>query len=136
MKKIEPFKFTGFGAKSFETQTNAKKASLLTTLVTTLVNLFGKYMHKQNFCFQAPTFTAVIAINFFCISVFIANSKLHSLEYCLVVMQTVFDLTFTGILGLTDYMLDLWSVFIYFCTYSGFNFDWTSADDWSNPKPY
>ena len=74
-------------------------------------------------------------MNAFCLRVFIGNRKLHKLEYCLVVMQTVFDLLFTGILGLTDYLLDVWSALIYFCTYSGFNFNWDSVKEWSRAKP-
>ena len=39
-------------------------------------------------------------------------------------MQTISDLLFTGVLGLTDYIFDLWSVFVYFCSYSGFTLYW------------
>ena len=52
-----------------------------------------------------------------------AKKEVQTLDYTLVLMQTIFDLIFTGLLGMTDYVLDLWTVFIYFCFYSGFTLD-------------
>ena len=82
--------------------------------------------------FEAPFSLTVIGINAFCLGVFMAKKELQNLEYCLVVMQTIVDLIFTGVLGLVYYFLDVWSAFVYFCMFSGLNFDWENVEEWTN----
>ena len=78
--------------------------------------------------FQLPLYLAVITVNSYCLLVLCKNKDLQNLDYFLVALQSISDLVFTGILGCIDYFLDVWSVFIYFCSYAGF----TPYDDYTS----
>ena len=62
----------------------------------------------------------MIIINLYCILVVASDEQLKSLDFFLVTLQSFSDLVFTGILGLIDYLLDLWAAFIYICSYGTF----------------
>ena len=70
--------------------------------------------------FQGPLYFMVILFNVYCLAIIYNNPKLHSLDYFLVTAQSFSDLIFTGFLGCVDYFMDVWSAFIYFCSYAGF----------------
>ena len=68
--------------------------------------------------FEVPILIFVIVVNAYCLKVTWHSAELHSLDYFLVTAQSVFDLVFTGILGMVFYLCDLYISAFPLCYFS------------------
>ncbi|XP_075257553.1 uncharacterized protein LOC142349707 [Convolutriloba macropyga] len=70
--------------------------------------------------FMVPLCLTTILLNAYFIATVLFNDKLRSLDYFLISTQCLIDLTFTGILGLSHYLLDFWATMAVFCSMNNF----------------
>ena len=70
--------------------------------------------------FQGPFCLLTIRVNLYFISTVYMVDDLHSMEFFLVTVQSLFDLVFNGLFILIHYVLDTWIVISSFCLAGSF----------------
>ena len=73
-----------------------------------------------------------IGLNLYFISTVYAVEDLHSWDYFLITMQSVFDLIFSGVLILIRYLMKMWEMVLAFCYSGGFVRDYKHELDHKN----
>ena len=73
-----------------------------------------------------------IGLNLYFISTVYAVEVLHSWDYFLITMQSVFDLIFSGVLILIRYLMEMWEIVLAFCYSGGFFRDYKHELDHKN----